>query len=182
MEGYTGADQRKLAWTLFVNTSILMLAALWVGEPLLELLGISTAALSATGGIALLLAAVPMMTGKAATAVEPSAIKTEETARPPWKSIAFTPLTFPLTFGGTTFGFFVAYRAEAPGMTAAAGLTIAGFAYVALTGITLALAGRLTRRISASTTAMHEKVAGILLTAIAVTRIASGATRMVVNT
>lgn len=181
VEGYPRSEQRKLAWTLFVNTSILMLAALWVGEPLLELLGISTAALSATGGIALLLAAVPMMTGKTATAVEPDGAKAELAQLPPWKSIAFTPLTFPLTFGGTTFGFFVAYRAEAPGFTAAVGLTIAGFAYAALTGITLALAGRLTHRISAATTALLEKVAGILLTAIAVTLIASGGTRLVVD-
>ncbi|MGW6212360.1 MarC family protein [Streptomyces sp. NPDC055109] len=181
VEGYSRFEQRRLAWTLFVNTSILMLAALWVGEPLLELLGISTAALSAVGGIALLLAAVPMMTGQTATPVEPSSDKAEKPGRPPWKSIAFTPLTFPLTFGGTTFGFFVAYRAEAPSTTAAVGLTIAGFAYAALTGITLALAGRLTHRISASTTAMLEKVAGILLTAIAVSLLASGGTRMVVD-
>ncbi|MGW8885931.1 MarC family protein [Streptomyces sp. NPDC055749] len=184
MEGYSRSDQRKLAWQLFVNTTILMLAALWVGEPLLELLGLSTAALSATGGIALLLAAVPMMTGQTATAVEPvsdSPAAKDRPAVPPWRSIAFTPLTFPLTFGGTTFGFFVAYRAEAPSTTAAVGLTIAGLAYAALTGITLALAGRLTHRITASTTALLEKVAGILLTAIAVTLIASGGTRLIVD-
>ncbi|MGW0658426.1 MarC family protein [Streptodolium elevatio] len=47
VDGYTHKEQRRLAWGLFVNVSVLMLAALWVGEPLLELLGISTAAPSA---------------------------------------------------------------------------------------------------------------------------------------
>ncbi|MFD1277498.1 MarC family protein [Streptomyces kaempferi] len=65
MDGYSPKEQLKLSFGLFRNVTVLMLLALWVGEPLLELLGISTAALSATGGIALILAAVPMMTGSA---------------------------------------------------------------------------------------------------------------------
>ncbi|MFD5082081.1 MarC family protein [Kitasatospora sp. NPDC058201] len=212
VEGYTSDEQRKLAWGLFTNVSVLMLAALWIGEPLLELLGISTAALSATGGIALLLAAVPMMTGRTApppkavaeAAVEPPAgpggtgpgaepgPRAETGSGPgpgragagppaPWRSIVFTPLTFPLTFGGTTFGFFVAYRAEAPGWWAAVGLTVAGFGYAAVTGLTLYAAGHVTRRVSDSTGAVLEKVAGILLVAIAMMLLASGGTRLVLD-
>ncbi|MGW2542641.1 MarC family protein [Kitasatospora sp. NPDC001574] len=198
VEGYTSDEQRKLAWGLFTNVSVLMLAALWIGEPLLELLGISTAALSATGGIALLLAAVPMMTGRTApppkavaeAAVEPPAGPGGTGPGPgragagppaPWRSIVFTPLTFPLTFGGTTFGFFVAYRAEAPGWWAAVGLTVAGFGYAAVTGLTLYAAGHVTRRVSDSTGAVLEKVAGILLVAIAMMLLASGGTRLVLD-
>lgn len=54
------ADQVRLAVGLFLYVTVFSLAALWVGEPLLELLGISTAALTATGGIALLYAGIPL--------------------------------------------------------------------------------------------------------------------------
>ncbi|MFJ9523515.1 MarC family protein [Kitasatospora sp. NPDC101801] len=179
MEGYTPKEQLKLSFGLFCNVTILMLLALWVGEPLLELLGISTAALSVTGGIALILAAVPMMTGSGSSPPVPNGTKAARGPNAPWRSIVFTPLTFPLTFGGTTFGFFVAYRADVAGWKAGTAMTVAGFAYAAVTGITLYLSGHLVRRVSASTAAILDRVAGILLTAIAVTLIASGGTRLV---
>jgi multiple antibiotic resistance protein len=180
VEGYSNAEQRRLALGLFFNVLIISMTALWVGEPLLELLGISTAALSVTGGIALMLAAVPMMTG-GTQAPEP-ATGAPAAERPPWRSIVFTPLTFPLTFGGTTFGFFVAYRAESNSWTGAIGLSVAALAYSAVTGITLYAAGHVGRRLSPDTGAVLEKIAGILLTAIAVILLASGGTRLVVDT
>ncbi|PYC80574.1 MarC family protein [Streptomyces tateyamensis] len=178
MEGYTPKEQLRLSLGLFRNVTVLMLLALWVGEPLLELLGISTAALSATGGIALILAAVPMMTGSGSSPPAPDG-EAARGPKAPWRSIVFTPLTFPLTFGGTTFGFFVAYRADVAGWKAGIAMTVAGLAYAAVTGITLYLSGHLVRRVSASTAAVLDRVAGILLTAIAVTLIASGGTRLV---
>jgi multiple antibiotic resistance protein len=170
VEGYSSAEQRKLAFGLFINVLVMSMIALWVGEPVLALLGISVAALAAVGGIALLLEAVPMMMG---TAHHPSAPGLEGGKRPAWRSIVFTPLTFPLTFGGTTFSFFVAYRAESNSWKGAIGLSIAALAYSAVTGITLYAAGHVGRRVSPTT--------GILLTAIAAILIASGGTRLVVE-
>src|SRR3954454_2886135 len=69
------ADQRRLALGLFVNVTIFAMVAIWVGEPLLELLGLSTAALTATGGIALAYEGIALMRG---TAEHPAA----ETAAP----------------------------------------------------------------------------------------------------
>lgn len=182
VQGYSRPEQLKLATGLFVNVLIMSMTALWVGEPLLELMGISTAALSATGGIALLLAAVPMMTGSnKPPEVDPDKIGGAGKPVPPWRSIVFTPLTFPLTFGGTTFGFFVAYRADSNSWNGAIGLSIAAVAYAAVTGLTLWAAGRLNARVSPSTAEILERIAGILLTAIAVILLASGGTRLVVD-
>lgn len=178
VEGYSNAEQRKLAFALFLNVLIMSMVALWVGEPVLALLGISVPALAAVGGIALLLEAVPMMMG---TAHHPSASGLEGSKRPPWRSIAFTPITFPLTFGGTTFSFFVAYRAESNSWTGAIGLSIAALAYAAITGITLYAAGHVGRRVKPTTANLLEKIAGILLVAISVILLASGGTRLVVD-
>ena len=60
-------------------------------------------------------------------------------------------------------------------------LSVAGLAYAALTGLTVYASARVQRRASPGAQAFLERIAGILLTAIAVTILASGATRLVVD-
>jgi multiple antibiotic resistance protein len=192
--GHLGrGDQRRLAIGLFVNVAIFAMVALWLGEPLLELLGVSTAALTATGGIALLYEGVALMRG---TAEHPTASPAElpkETVDGPeaagvvqaetgsWRQYMFVPVTFPLTVGGTTFAFFVAFRAEAGSTAEVVGLSIAGLLYAAVTAITLYASALVQRRASPSMASFLDKIAGILLTAIAVTILVSGVTRLVVE-
>src|SRR4051812_27500785 len=113
------AEQRRLAFGLFVNAAVFALAAIWLGEPLLELLGITTAALSATGGLALLIEGMHLMNGAGEehtlSADEQESVARKLAAPPNWRSVLFTPVTFPLTVGGTTFGFFVAFSALTDG-------------------------------------------------------------------
>ncbi|WP_344428307.1 MarC family protein, partial [Pseudonocardia ailaonensis] len=184
-------DQLRLAIALFGNVAIFGLVALWVGEPLLELLGISTAALTAVGGIALLYEGIPLMRGVAAHPPEPSeepagtgAGETSvdaPTQTGTWRKYAFVPVTFPLTVGGTTFAFFVGFRAEATSVVDVVALSVAGVLYAAVTGATLYASAHVQRRAKPSTQAFLERIAGILLTAIAVMILTSGATRMVVD-
>lgn len=184
-------DQLRLALGLFLNVTIFAMVALWVGEPLLELLGISTAALTAVGGIALLYEGVPLMRG-IAHPPEPGAEPPDDgsaaagTVDAPatsgaWRKYTFVPVTFPLTVGGTTFAFFVGFRADATSVGEIIGLSIAGVLYAAVTGITLYASAHVQRRAKASTQAFLERIAGILLTAIAVMILTSGVTRMVVD-
>jgi multiple antibiotic resistance protein len=197
------ADQRRLAVGLFVNVAVFSMVAVWVGEPLLEILGLSTAALTTVGGIALLYEGVALMRG---TAEHPAPAEVEaEVAvgvgaagapRPPdapggavdhraptgaWREHMFVPVTFPLTVGGTTFAFFVAFRAQADSTADVLGLSVAGLAYAAVTAITLYAAAHVHRRASASAAAFLDRLSGILLTAIAVTILASGGTQLVVD-
>jgi multiple antibiotic resistance protein len=176
------ADQGKLAFGLFLNVAIFVLAAIWVGEPLLKLLGISTAALSVTGGIALLYAGVPMMRGieeKVAEQSAPEGETPEEDAS--WRKLLFTPVTFPLTVGGTSFGMIVAFASTGRNFLDGVYFTVSGFCYAAVTGVTLFAAGHANRRASAELRLVLARVAGILLTAIAVTLIASGGSKLVLD-
>src|SRR4051794_20954160 len=187
------SDQRRLAIGLFVNVAVFAMVALWVGEPLLELLGVSTAALTATGGIALLYEGGALMRGTAEPpAADPADLPKEPVDAPGaatvapaetgvWRKYMFVPVTFPLTVGGTTFAFFVAYRAEAGSTLDVVGLSVAGLLYAAVTAITLYASALVQGRASASTASFLDKIAGILLTAIAVTILASGGTRLVVE-
>lgn len=185
-------DRTRLAVGLFTYVLIFAMASIWVGEPLLEVLGISTAALSVTGGIALLYASIPMMRGLTDPALLGDGAATEaagadeadrgdDTAGESWRRVLFTPVTFPLTVGGTTFGILVAFTAQTEGAADQIAVTIAGVAYAAMTGITLWAAGHLDRRLSDRSRGTLERIAGILLTAIGVTLLASGGTQLVTD-
>lgn len=58
---------------------------------------------------------------------------------------------------------------------------VAGILHAAVTGATLYASAHVQRRAKASTQAFLERIAGILLTAIAVMILTSGVTRMVVD-
>src|SRR5664279_279578 len=79
---YSNAQQIRLSVGLFFNAAIFVLVAIWVGEPLLKLLGLSTAAITATGGIALIFAAVPLMRGVGEAVADDSATSGEPEAAP----------------------------------------------------------------------------------------------------
>jgi multiple antibiotic resistance protein len=188
------ADQLRLSWGLFLNVTVFAMVALWVGEPLLQVLGLSTAALTVTGGIALVHEGVALMRGTAEHPVPvvvggapprpldaPGAAVDPGSPTGAWRESVFVPVTFPLTVGGTTFAFFVAFRAQAEDVGDVVGLSVAGLAYAALTGLTLYASGHVHPRASEATASFLDRVAGILLTAIAVTILASGGTRLVVD-
>ena len=175
---YNHAQVLRLAVGLAFNAAIFVLAAIWVGEKLLELLGISTAALTATGGVALAYEAIPLMRGQS-HAVEGPDPGSSAGGVPEPRSVLFTPLTFPLTVGGTTFAFGVAASAVAASVGERGLLSIAAVAYAAVTGITLYLAGHVQRRISLNGAMLLDRLAGILLTAIAVILLANGFTDLV---
>jgi multiple antibiotic resistance protein len=185
---YSHPQQLRLAVGLAVNVAAFVLVAIWIGEPLLELLGISTAALTATGGIALLYASIPLMRGAgeaptaedrdARDATEDPPELAAETTSP--RSVLFTPITFPLTVGGTTFAFGVAASADVGSFDGRLLLSIAAVAYAAVTGLTLYASGHVERRISPQTGMILDRIAGILLTSIAVILLANGFTDLVV--
>lgn len=180
---FSPRDQLRLAIGLFINVVVFVLLAVWVGEPILELLGVTTAALTVTGGIALLYAGIPMMRGLEETASVADELDDDNSGKAEsWRSVLFTPLTFPLTIGGTSFGLIVAFAASAQGIIADLYLSIAGLAYAVLTGVTVFAAGHLHRRVSVAARAVLSRVAGILLTAIAITLLIGGSTRMVIDT
>lgn len=171
-------ERRRLATGLFVNVATISVGALWFGEPLLHILGLSTPALAAAGGTALILASVPMMIGtRRPRTYSPDAADGPDA----WRSILFMPVTFPLTIGGAAIGLLIGFRAEAHGLVAVAMLTGAALGYAAVTGISMYVAGRIEPRLSERGRELFDRLAGILLTAIAFMLLASGLTRLITD-
>jgi multiple antibiotic resistance protein len=218
IQSFSHAQVLRLSIGLTLNVAVFVLLAIWAGEPLLEVLGLSTAALTATGGIALAWEAIPLMTGhhaapgsetaahhtstetmpeadahapgaKPIPAADAEAIPAADTEPTPpahpvpsgSRSVLFLPLTFPLTVGGTTFAFGVAASASAPGIQEKALVSVAAICYALVTGVTLYAAGHVTRRISPQGMVLLDRIAGILLTAIAVILLVNGFTDMVLS-
>jgi multiple antibiotic resistance protein len=187
IRGFTHRQLVRLSIGLWLNAAGFVILAIWVGEYLLELLGLSVAALTATGGVALGWEAVRLMLGKAGMVeeLEPGQLErgVKPTAHPAadLRSVLFMPITFPLTVGGTTFAFGVSASADVGTATERAYLTVAAIIYGAVTAITLYLAGRLETRISLQGTLLADRLAGILLTAIAVILLANGFTDLVTS-
>ncbi len=186
----------RLAVALFVNVVVVSLVSLWIGEKLLVLLGVSTAALSATGGIALMFEAVPLMLGlhdqshdtspaagvtETVTEAEAPEEAPKEASLVSWRSVAFLPVTFPLTIGGATIGLLISFSANAHNSGGRLVLSVAGLAYALVTGITIYLSSRLHPHLSERALMLFDRIAGILLTAIAAILLASGGTRLVVD-
>jgi multiple antibiotic resistance protein len=177
--GMKPADQAKLAFGLFTFVTIIGLTALWIGEPLLELLGISTEALTVTGGIALLCYGIPILRGAEAPIPKWEALIPRNQERVDWKSVVLIPVTFPLTVNGATFALFVASRAEVRSKPEVLALSVASLAYAALTGITLIASSHLERRVSWGTRSFLDRLSGIVLVATATMLILSDGPRMV---
>jgi multiple antibiotic resistance protein len=101
-------DQRRLAYGVFVSALVVLLVFVWMGELIFNLLGVTADALSVTGGIALLIAGLPMMLKgekepEAGDELREKAL--EETQE--WRSMVVVPMTFPMSIGGTTAAFVV---------------------------------------------------------------------------
>jgi multiple antibiotic resistance protein len=73
LQPFNSRQQLRIAFGLFINVAGITIVTVLLGEPLLHVLGLTTAALSATGGISLMIAAVPLMTGRADPPAEPPA-------------------------------------------------------------------------------------------------------------
>lgn len=95
-------DQRRLAFAVFINVLVVMLLFVWVGEALFTILGVNSDSLSVTGGIALMIAGLPMMLGTS---------KSEEVKQDlepkTWREMTVIPMTFPMSIGGTTAAYVV---------------------------------------------------------------------------
>jgi multiple antibiotic resistance protein len=177
VSGLNRRDQRRLAFGLFINVTIFALIAIWIGAPLLRLLGITTDALIVTGGIVLMYAALPLMRG----ITEESPLE-QPADGAQWRKLLFMPTTFPLTVGGTSFAILVSFGSSASDLTEGLMLSLAAFAFAAVTGITMYVSGHLERSLSRNASNLLQRIAGIILVSIAVSLLLNGVPRLVVST
>jgi multiple antibiotic resistance protein len=160
--GKTVKEQRKLAWqAAFVSLFVIVTFALF-GNALLDYLNISLAALQGAGGILLLITGLGLLTG--------SLVESESATS---QNIALVPLGTPLLAGPGAIVTTMLYVQKADNGGQLTSLAFAIIAVHIIIGITFMFSTKILSVIKDSGVTLLARIAGLLLSAIAVEMIVS---------
>ncbi len=178
----THAERLILARRVALNATLVMLISLWAGTYILSFFGITLNALRLAGGLVVATRAYQMLTApelqdarKQAQAETASPIGLPEIG-----TIAFFPLTLPLTTGPGTIAVAIALGTQRPVYGSSllwffAGLSLAALATAALIWIAYSLSDRLGSLLGETGRHIVARLAAFLLLGIGVQIMLSGA-------
>ncbi len=169
----TGAERRVMALKgTLIATGILLVVAFF-GEFLLSRLGITLPAFRTAGGILLLLIGIDMVLARPSGATTTTR---DETAEAEVKDdVSVFPLATPLIAGPGAMGAAILLMADASGDLVRQSAVIASLvAMLVLTLVLLLVAGQVSRLFGVTGLNVVSRVAGVLLTALAVQFIFDG--------
>ncbi|MEG2155498.1 MAG: MarC family protein [Burkholderiaceae bacterium] len=165
--------QHRLAWRIARNYAIVLLLAVWIGQYLLLLLGISAGALTATGGAALLHQGLPLMTS--GSKAEESEQRVQDAAgNVNWDQLAVVPLLFPLAIGGGTIAVAVAAGGRYPSWADLGVLSLVILTMVPIIAGTILVAAPVSGKLSEGAQDVLARVSGIILVAISIQLLIDG--------
>lgn len=157
---------------VLLATAILMLFAL-AGEVMLNVFGISLAALRTAGGILLLLISIEMVFARSSGAT--STTDEEEKEATTREDIAVFPVATPLIAGPGAMGAAILLMASAEGNVVHQVIVVGSLlAMLVLTLVSLLLAGQLIRFLGLTGLNVISRIIGVLLAALAVQFIFDG--------
>jgi len=160
--GKTVKEQRKLAWQAAAVSLFVIVSFALFGNAILGYLNISLAALQGAGGILLLITGLGLLTGSLT-----------ESSSAASKNIALVPLGTPLLAGPGAIVTTMLYVQKSEGNDQLAALAIAIFAVHFLIGLTFMFSTKILSVIKDSGVELLARIAGLLLSAIAVEMIIS---------
>ena len=160
--GKTVKEQRKLAWQAAAVSLFVIVSFALFGNAILGYLNISLAALQGAGGILLLITGLGLLTGSLTESNSATS-----------KNIALVPLGTPLLAGPGAIVTTMLYVQKSEGSDQLAALAIAIFAVHFLIGLTFMFSTKILSVIKDSGVEMLARIAGLLLSAIAVEMIIS---------
>ncbi len=155
------AERQRAAIRAVIAAGALIVGFAIFGELVLRYLHVSIGSLSIAGGLLLLLVSLEMLRG--------TDFPTGET-----EDVALVPLATPLVAGPGAIATAIVLWRNHPHASGHAAVILAIIAAVACVGATLLVSERLTRAFSPSIFAFLTRVAGLLLSAIAVQLVVNG--------
>lgn len=160
--GKTVKEQRILAWQAAAVSLFVIVSFALFGNAILGYLNISLAALQGAGGILLLITGLGLLTGSLTESNSATS-----------KNIALVPLGTPLLAGPGAIVTTMLYVQKSEGNDQLTALAIAIFAVHFLIGLTFMFSTKILSVIKDSGVEMLARIAGLLLSAIAVEMIIS---------
>lgn len=168
----TRAARRSMALRGTLIAAAILLVVALVGEPLLDALGVSLAALRAAGGVLLLLIGIDMVFGRSGGHSTTAAEEREAAMK---RDIAVFPLATPLIAGPGAMGAAILLMTNAEGsLVLQAVVLVSLLAILLLTLFALLVAGEIVRLLGVTGMHVISRVFGILLAAMAVQFIFDG--------
>jgi multiple antibiotic resistance protein len=169
--GRPAAERSRLAWQAAVVAFGVIVAFALFGRPILSYLGVELPALQAAGGLLLLLVALELLTGKAADPAELERAKA---------NVAFVPLGTPLLAGPGAIVATMLFVQQTRSVGDGIAFGVAIVAVVVLLWLAMRFSGGILRILRESGVELLTRIAGLLLSAIAV-QLIIGAVRTLVK-
>ncbi|WP_265587322.1 MarC family protein [Sphingomicrobium arenosum] len=161
----SAADRRRMAIRAAIVAWFILLFFAFLGEPLLDALGISLAAFRIAGGIMLFIIALDMVFEKRTERRENRAHEIEGT--PEAEDVSVFPMAIPMIAGPGTIAAIMLYMAEATTFAERMVITGAMTLTILITMIALLAAGPLMKLMGAKLEAMITRLLGVILAALA---------------
>jgi multiple antibiotic resistance protein len=162
--GRSARTRNKLAWQAAVVAFGVIVAFALFGRSILSYMGVGLPALEGAGGLLLLLVSLELLTGKSS---EPTS---EDRAR---ANVAFVPLGTPLLAGPGAIVATMLYVQRAHGIGNAVALAAAILAVAVVAWLVMRFSAVVHRILTDNGVELLTRIAGLLLSAIAVQLVAS---------
>jgi multiple antibiotic resistance protein len=172
MRGASKDFTRRMAWRATALAGGMILVFAFLGDALLQALGITLPAFRIAGGLLLFLLATDMVFARPSGIRNPTVPEQEEAARS--TDVSVFPLAFPLLAGPGALTSIVLLMAKARSPWEAAGVIVALAAVLGLTLLTLLFAARVMRRLGVTGANVISRVLGIILAALAAQLVLDG--------
>lgn len=171
---YTIVEKRRTAKRAALISIILLVSFAFLGDKLLDVMGISEAAFRITGGFLLLITAVEMVLAKSSGIRSTTDGESEEASKS--NDISVFPIAIPLIAGPGGLTSVVVLMRQAEIISLTAQLCVLGLVVVVvgIVYISLILSDRLMKILGITGTTVLSRVFGIILTALAVQNIING--------
>lgn len=169
------AKVRAQAKTAAISVLIIMLAAAWVGEPLLRLFGIGIPAFRVGGGILILLLAISMMYAKQ-SALRQTAGERQEAAEK--ENVAVVPLAIPLLAGPGTISTVILSANAATHWRDKVAMHAGILLTALIVWLALRSASAVARLLGQTGINIATRLMGMVLAAISIEYIAAGAAQL----
>jgi multiple antibiotic resistance protein len=155
--------RNRLAWQAAVVAFGVIVAFAIFGQSILAYLGVQLPALQGAGGLLLLLVALQLLTGAMTEPTEAERLKA---------NVAFVPLGTPLLAGPGAIVATMLFVRRANGAADIAAFAVAVVAVAVVLWLTMRFSGMIHRILRASGVELITRIAGLLLSAIAVQLVA----------
>ena len=157
--------RNKIAFRVGLFTVINLILIAWLGDFILQVLGISLAALRCAGGLVLIMASLPMISkgGSPRRKVDHESVTQDEG----WQSIIVTPLIFPITMGAGTIALIVTQASQAVSIGDRLALNAVILLHGLLVFATYFFSGPVLKKIGSQGNDVITRIGGIILLSLA---------------